>query len=139
MPKDKGHKKGHKYDSRKTSTEARLKPLNLTPETQEQATAVAIRDEERNGRNQPVVSAAGRGEMAEKILRLAFDNDVRVRQDSALADMLAGIDLDSPVPSEAFMAVAEVLAYVYRADGAENPYDAILNTDSASAYDDNSE
>ena len=36
-----------------------------------------------------------------------------MREDSALAEMLAGIELDSPIPSEAFLAVAEILSIVY--------------------------
>jgi flagellar biosynthesis protein len=43
--------------------------------------------------------------------------------------MLASIELDSPIPSEAFMAVAEVLSYVYRANGKPNPYDVRLIDD----------
>jgi flagellar biosynthesis protein len=34
--------------------------------------------------------------------------------------------LDSPIPSEAFLAVAEVLSYVYKANGEPNPFDALL-------------
>ena len=40
--------------------------------------------------------------------------------------MLAAIELDSPIPAEAFMAVAEILSYVYRANGMPNPFDAVL-------------
>jgi flagellar biosynthesis protein len=39
--------------------------------------------------------------------------------------MLAGIKIDSPIPSEAFMAVAEILSYVYRANGQPNPFDSL--------------
>lgn len=75
----------------------------------------------------PRIIAAGRGKLAEEILRLAFENDVRVREDGALAEMLAKIELESPVPSEAFMAVAEILSYVYRANNEPNPFDALIN------------
>ncbi|MCB1556419.1 MAG: hypothetical protein KDJ15_03805, partial [Alphaproteobacteria bacterium] len=51
----------------------------------------------------------------------------KVREDSALAEMLATIELDSPIPSEAFMAVAEILSYVYRANGQPNPFDALVD------------
>ncbi len=74
----------------------------------------------------PRITAAGRGKLAEQILQLAFDNGINVREDSALAEMLAKIELDSPVPSEAFFAVAEILSYVYRANGQPNPFDAVL-------------
>lgn len=74
----------------------------------------------------PQITAAGRGKIAEQILQLAFDNGIKVRQDSALAEMLAALELDSPVPNEAIVAVAEILSYVYRANGAPNPFDAVL-------------
>lgn len=74
----------------------------------------------------PRITAAGRGKLAEQILQLAFENGIKVREDSALAEMLAKIELDSPVPSEAFFAVAEILSYVYRANGEPNPFNAVL-------------
>lgn len=91
-------------------------------------TAVAIDDGVRKGEI-PRISAAGRGNIAEKILQLAFENDIKVREDSDLAEMLAKVELDSPIPSEAFMAVAEILSYVYRANGMPNPFDARLEDD----------
>lgn len=101
-----------------------LKPLNLKEKPARQ-TAVAVKDRTRE-RKVPQVVAAGRGVLAEKILQLAFDNDIKVKEDSALAEMLASVELDSPIPSEAFMAVAEILYYVYRANGEPNPFDAVL-------------
>ncbi|MGC2856120.1 EscU/YscU/HrcU family type III secretion system export apparatus switch protein [Novispirillum sp. DQ9] len=65
----------------------------------------------------PRVVASGRGYVADQILALAFANGVRVRQDADLAQILAQIDLDSAIPTEAFAAVAEILAYVYKANG----------------------
>jgi flagellar biosynthesis protein len=89
------------------------------------ATAVAITAGDSTD-EAPRITAAGRGKIAEQILQLAFANGVKVREDSALAEMLAKIELDSPIPSEAFLAVAEVLSYVYKANGEPNPFDAIL-------------
>ena len=66
------------------------------------------------------------GKIAEQILQLAYANGIKVREDSALAEMLASVELDSPIPSEAFMAVAEIMSYVYRANGEPNPFDAVL-------------
>lgn len=91
-------------------------------------TAVALKDSE-GGKKVPRLAAAGRGHIAEKILELAFANDIKVREDSDLAELLATIQIDSPIPSEAFMAVGEILSYVYRANGQENPFDALVNDD----------
>lgn len=62
----------------------------------------------------PHVTAVGFGKNAEKILELAFANDVKVRQDKDLAAILAAMEVGSPVPLEALAAVSEILAYLYR-------------------------
>ena len=115
-------------DGRKNSLLDRLKPLNILKKPSKQV-AVAITDAEKGAKEAgalPTITAAGRGKIAEQILQLAFANGIRVRQDSALAEMLAALELDSPVPNEALTAVAEILSYVYRANGAPNPFDATL-------------
>ena len=107
-------------------------PKDLNPSKQtkkiKRQTAVALRDGADDG-GIPVIAASGRGYIAEQILQLAFDHDIRVREDSALAEMLAEIDIDSPIPTEAFMAVAEILSYVYRANGQPNPFDTPEDSD----------
>ncbi len=70
----------------------------------------------------PKVVAGGRGGVAEQILAIAFANDVKVRKDADLAQLLSSIDLDSEIPLEAFAAVAEILTYVYRANGSSIPF-----------------
>jgi flagellar biosynthesis protein len=64
----------------------------------------------------PRVVATGRGSVAEQILQMAFASGVPVRTDSDLAEVLAAVELDTVIPVEAFVAVAEILAYVYRAN-----------------------
>ena len=72
----------------------------------------------------PKVIAAGRGSVAEQILALAFANGIKVREDADLAELLSAIDIDSEIPLEAFTAVAEILSYVYRANGGDANVDA---------------
>ena len=111
-------------DGRKKSAEDALVPSNLK-KIPKNPIAVAVEDA-RHERDVPRITAAGRGKIAEQILQLAYENGIKVREDSTLAEMLATIELDSPVPSEAFMAVAEILSYVYKANGEPNPFDAVL-------------
>ena len=103
---------------------------SLTPSSQKKIpksqTAVALQEQE-NKRKAPLITAAGRGKIAEKILQLAFDNNIKVREDKDLAEILAQIEIDSPIPSEAFAAVAEILSYVYRANGAKDPFDVVFD------------
>ena len=114
-------------DGGKLSREDLLKPSNIKKKPKRQ-TAVALQEAEALG-DAPTISAAGRGTMAEKILQLAFENGIKVREDSALAEMLAKVELDSPIPSEAFLAVAEILSYVYQANGKPNPFNVSLEDD----------
>ncbi len=65
----------------------------------------------------PKISAAGYGRVAEEILEIAFQNGVDVRRDGDLAEILAKMELESEIPSEALVAVAEILAYVYKLNG----------------------
>jgi flagellar biosynthesis protein len=62
----------------------------------------------------PRVVAKGDGEIAEAILALAREHGVAVREDKDLAQLLATVELESQIPIEAFVAVAEILSYVYR-------------------------
>ena len=69
-----------------------------------------------DGDTAPTVVAKGYGDMAEKILDLAFQNNVKVRTDPDLAQILEVVEIDCEIPMEAFAAVAEILTYVYRAN-----------------------
>lgn len=69
----------------------------------------------------PRVTASGKGAVAEQILQLAFANGVKVRTDPDLAQVLAAVEVDTIIPIEAFAAVAEILAYVYRANSQPVP------------------
>ncbi|MDP6573084.1 MAG: EscU/YscU/HrcU family type III secretion system export apparatus switch protein [Rhodospirillales bacterium] len=69
----------------------------------------------------PKVIAKGKDAIAEQILQIAFALDIKVREDAELAEILNLIDVDSEIPLEAFAAVAEILAYVYRANATMPP------------------
>lgn len=114
-----------KDDGSESGDNDAFSPLN-TRKIPKRQTAVAVQEGETLS-HAPTITAAGRGVIAEKILELAFNSGIKVREDSALAEMLATVELDSPIPSEAFMAVAEVLGYVYIANGQKNPYDIHAN------------
>lgn len=77
--------------------------------------AVAI-EYERGHDDAPRVTASGRGAIAEQILQIAFDRGIKVREDAELVEILSLVEVDSPIPLEAFAAVAEILAHVYQAN-----------------------
>jgi len=77
--------------------------------------AAALIDDSQAG-NLPRVVASGKGTFAEQILQIAWTNEIKVREDADLAEVLTAIDLESEIPIEAFAAVAEILSYVYKAN-----------------------
>jgi len=75
--------------------------------------AVALKYDESN--HAPVVIAKGMDNLAQKIKKIARENNVHIVQNPPLARSLyAEVDLDKPIPEALFGAVAEVLAYVYK-------------------------
>lgn len=70
----------------------------------------------------PVVVAKGAGVVAQRIRRLALENNVPIVERKPLAQLLyKEVDTGHPVPDKSFAAVAEVLAYVYQLKGKKPP------------------
>jgi flagellar biosynthesis protein len=65
----------------------------------------------------PKIVASGRGFVAEQILEVARAHELHVREDADLVQLLEAIEVGSEIPLEAFVAVAEIFTYVYRANG----------------------
>jgi flagellar biosynthesis protein len=61
----------------------------------------------------PVVAAAGKGELAQKILDTAEAAGVPIQSDPDLVEVLARVPLGDEIPVELYQAVAEILAFVY--------------------------
>ena|GEM_PF-388792 len=108
------------WDSTLTSSDEQdhgdLKPI---PETKD-AVAVALHQAQETDRA-PKVVVAGRGTTAEQILQIAFAQGIKVREDADLAQLLSAVNEDTEIPSGAFAAVAEILIYLYRANGEAPP------------------
>lgn len=90
------------------------------PQRGRRAVAVAL-EYDPDVADAPRVVASGKGALADQILNLAFANGVKVRTDPDLAQVLAAVEVDTVIPIEAFAAVAEILAYVYRANNQPVP------------------
>ena len=71
--------------------------------------------------NAPIVLAKGENFIAEKIVQIALDEGIEIRKDTDLLQILKAVDIDSEIPVEAFSAVAEIIAYVYKANGTPLP------------------
>jgi flagellar biosynthesis protein len=97
------------------------KTTTSSPDASDAPQTVAIALEEREGLTSPVITASGRGYVAEQILAIAFANDIKVRSDADLVQVLSAIDVENEIPTEAVAAVSEILAYVYKANGKAAP------------------
>lgn len=61
----------------------------------------------------PRVIAKGRGTMAEAIIAIAKESGVYVHESKELVELLLQVDLDRDIPAELYVAVAEILAWIY--------------------------
>ena len=64
----------------------------------------------------PKLMAKGQGDIADKIIELAKEHNIPIREDRALVAVLAKLDLDQEIPPELYHTIAELLAFVYRAN-----------------------
>lgn len=62
----------------------------------------------------PRLTAKGQGVLAEKIIALAREHGIPVREEPDLIEVLAKLDLEQEIPPETYVVVAEILAFVYR-------------------------
>jgi flagellar biosynthesis protein len=69
-----------------------------------------------DGAGAPTVVAAGRGEIARRIVEEAKAAGVPIRDDAALADALSRLELEARIPHELWIAVAEALVWAHRVD-----------------------
>jgi flagellar biosynthesis protein len=85
------------------------------PNINAKRTAVAVRyDTEKD--KAPLILASGRGAVADEILRIAEDNKIPLYENQALAKVLAKLEIDTEIPPQLYVLVAEVLFFVYKLD-----------------------
>lgn len=69
----------------------------------------------------PKVTAKGKGRVAENIIELAKAHGIPVKDDPDLVEVLASLEIDQEIPPEIYVAVAELLAFVYSANSGRSP------------------
>ncbi len=80
------------------------------PEGRQAAVALAYNDKQ----SAPRVAAKGRGLMAEAIIARAREAGIYVHESPELVALLMQVDLDTRIPQELYVAIAELLAWLYR-------------------------
>lgn len=68
----------------------------------------------------PRVIAKGYGTLAETIIRTAKENDLYVHESPELVGLLMQVDLDAHIPPQLYLAIAELLAWLYALEGNEH-------------------
>ncbi|MEK7811551.1 MAG: EscU/YscU/HrcU family type III secretion system export apparatus switch protein [Pseudomonadota bacterium] len=96
----------------------------MTPKNNRQM-AVALAYQ--GGNAAPKVIASGRGLIAQAIIERAREHGIYVHESEELVGMLMQVELDQHIPPQLYLAVAELLAWLYRLERGEIP--AIPRTD----------
>jgi flagellar biosynthesis protein len=74
--------------------------------------AVALSYDETSN-NAPKVVASGKGQIANNIIKIAQDNDLPIRKDEDLVELLSKLDIDKEIPPNMYKAVAEIFSFIY--------------------------
>lgn len=69
----------------------------------------------------PRVVARGKGLVAEQIIARAKEHGVYVHESPELVALLTQVDIDEHIPPQLYMAVAELLAWLYRIEHGGSP------------------
>ncbi len=93
-----------------------MAPPEPQPDRQRAAAAIAYRESD----GAPRVVAKGRGILADTIIERARASGVYVHESRELLALLMQVDLDSHIPPQLYVAVAELLAWLYHLEESEN-------------------
>lgn len=80
--------------------------------------AVALRYDKAD--SAPRVVAKGYGSLAETIVRTAREHGLYVHESPELVGLLQQVNLDSHIPPQLYLAVAELLAWLYALEGKDD-------------------
>lgn len=64
--------------------------------------------------NAPKVLASGAGEIANKIISLAKEHDIPIKEDPDLIEILSKVEVDQEIPPNLYTAVAEIFSFLYK-------------------------
>ena len=87
-------------------------------EKRKQAVALRYRPDKDTA---PHVAAKGSGLIAEKIIKLAREHGIPVKDDPDLLEVLSKLEIEEEVPPTVYVAVAELLAFVYSLNRKKRP------------------
>ncbi|KTC76749.1 EscU/YscU/HrcU family type III secretion system export apparatus switch protein [Legionella brunensis] len=80
----------------------------------EKMQAVALRYD---GKSAPKVTAKGDGIIAEQIIKIAKEHGIPLQHDGQLTGLLAQVELNKEIPPKLYVAVAQLLTFLYYHNG----------------------
>ncbi len=89
----------------------RPSPLGWAPAERPSAAALSY---ESGVDRAPRVVALGLGPIAERIVEVAREHGVPIHHDAAIARVLQAVDLNDHIPHELYLAIAQILTFLYR-------------------------
>jgi flagellar biosynthesis protein len=87
--------------------------------TEENKSAIALKYD-KHQHKAPHVIAKGEQALAEEILRLAQEHDVPIYEDKELVMALAQVEIGDEIPEVLYLAIAEVIAFVYQLENKQS-------------------
>lgn len=91
------------------------------PDDNDNRRASAVALAYRTGDMAPKVVAKGHGLIAEEIIERAKSAGVYVHESRELVSLLMQVDLDSHIPPQLYIAIAELLAWIYQLEQGVSP------------------
>jgi len=76
--------------------------------------AVALKYDQTTN-NAPFVNAKGENKSAQKIIKIAKEHDIPIKEDKDLIELLSKVELNQEVPQNLYKAVAELFSFIYKA------------------------
>jgi flagellar biosynthesis protein len=76
--------------------------------------------------NAPKIVAKGKAETASNIIKIAKENDIPIKKDEDLLELLSQIDIDKEIPASMYKAVAEIFSFIYELSNNQNNIDQKL-------------
>ena len=93
----------------------------MSPSDEDAQRSLAVALKYAPGAFAPTVVAKGRGLIADEIISRAKESGIYVHESPALVALLAQVDLDQHIPQQLYIAVAELLAWLYQVERGEAP------------------
>lgn len=70
-----------------------------------------------DGETAPTVAASGNDELAQAIIALAIEHRIPVYENAELSQWLSKLEPGDEIPQSLYVAIAEILAFVYQLEG----------------------